>query len=702
MELSVFTSTEMHEIMDDMCTKGWCIHQVKYLSQVFEYDDETMRYLANLPRSSQRPESHEKCRSELSCVAYNVDLNNYETRHHISCDGSNCEDVAVPYDNLVRLIRDGCVPLVTLHKSDQSRFSIKVHKRQKRTSYTAISHVWADGLGNPHNNSLPSCQLEKLIETETHFWMDTLCIPVRPEDADLRQKSINSMASIYAGARTTLVLDYELMQTSPDTPDCLARIICSVWMRRSWTLQEALLPPECKIQLGDERCIIFATNNLWFGDSPMMWSDTKEAVKLIVDGQTLSPNNLSPRVWSQLQSYLCRQFMSSRGVMKWKNSLYRFKESHRLNNVKHRFEQILGSGSLFFVPRAKEDEPNFPTSDVLEKTESVYSEVYAHTFVCLWNTLVGRSTSIPEDQLFILANTLDMQSEGLINLNSEEQLQTIILSLPSIPLFLFFWQGPKQNSAETPLNHWIPMRIDRPIIKHGPTLRFMSLIDGREGHFMMLEPYPYTRCILLSHTQQLRDNESIHLRTDEGLYTLCIEKHFTDAEELCIVVNWIERANTPGLEAAMFRVLSRRSQKIYLGYHCAVTIEDETLSPIKGRITLQAAFADPATEIVVEYNKPNIPTLRPHGIELPPLITLVWRAMPSFVFSWTFASALYLFIRIVELNWWQRCFFVLVDIWFVLSPIYALPLNVQCAEYLSHIEKRRWRYVESFLPSPRS
>ena len=125
-----------------------------------------MHYLVGLPMSSQRPESHERCRSESSCVAYNVDLNNYETRHHLSCDRNNCEDVTVPYDNLVQLIRNGSVPLVTLHRSDHSHLSIKVHKRRKSTSYTAISHVWADGLGNPHNNSLPSYQLQYLIETE--------------------------------------------------------------------------------------------------------------------------------------------------------------------------------------------------------------------------------------------------------------------------------------------------------------------------------------------------------------------------------------------------------------------------------------------------------------------------------------------------------------------------------------------------------
>jgi hypothetical protein len=76
------------------------------------------------------------------------------------------------------------------------------------TPYVAISHVWADGLGNPASNGLPRCQLDKLFAllgdlinpstfasirfkksstiqralwnrtSRRYFWMDTFCIPV--------------------------------------------------------------------------------------------------------------------------------------------------------------------------------------------------------------------------------------------------------------------------------------------------------------------------------------------------------------------------------------------------------------------------------------------------------------------------------------------------------------------------------------------
>ena len=159
-------STYMQSLADYMSNDGWCIHQANYLAQSF--DEQTMYYFATFPRSSRRPENHEKCRSQPNCVAYNVDMDDYETRHQFSCDRDSCENVAVPYDRLVKIIRDGFVPLVTLHRSrlNASQLSIKVSKRRKNSHYTAISHVWADGLGNPKSNSLPSCQLKCLVATE--------------------------------------------------------------------------------------------------------------------------------------------------------------------------------------------------------------------------------------------------------------------------------------------------------------------------------------------------------------------------------------------------------------------------------------------------------------------------------------------------------------------------------------------------------
>lgn len=138
---------------------------------------------------------------------------------------------------------------------------------------------WSDGLGNPHVNSLPQCQVKEIdrlisamnldeqpggngeefcpptLETELsssslvqkepqqrqYFWMDTLCVPVRP--LELRKAAIKLMRVVYSKADKVLVLDADLMQSTVNTTyqALFTQVSISTWTRRLWTLQEAFL-----------------------------------------------------------------------------------------------------------------------------------------------------------------------------------------------------------------------------------------------------------------------------------------------------------------------------------------------------------------------------------------------------------------------------------------------------------------------------
>lgn len=134
--------------------------------------------------------------------------------------------------------------------------------------YVAFSHVWAHGLGNPDVNGLPRCQLSRLGQLATYvasrsmkqerglpvdpsppehqtiaFWIDTLCIPVGDEFAKSRRQGILRLTDVFRDAEAVLVLDKEVEHVSASVSYLKKelRVITYDWMRRVWTLQEALL-----------------------------------------------------------------------------------------------------------------------------------------------------------------------------------------------------------------------------------------------------------------------------------------------------------------------------------------------------------------------------------------------------------------------------------------------------------------------------
>lgn len=151
---------------------------------------------------------------------------------------------------------------------------MKVEVVESGAAFLAFSHVWAHGLGNPNVNGLPACQIRRLqdlanqftdrsppvaadvekmnLARPTHpalevenleFWLDTLCIPVGDNYAEIRKLAILDLAKVFSGASKVLVLDAEVEEVSLASHplEKEMRLITSDWMRRVWTLQEALL-----------------------------------------------------------------------------------------------------------------------------------------------------------------------------------------------------------------------------------------------------------------------------------------------------------------------------------------------------------------------------------------------------------------------------------------------------------------------------
>ncbi|KAI9777355.1 MAG: hypothetical protein M1839_008963 [Geoglossum umbratile] len=262
-------------VIDRLKMDGWCGSDIALLfggnvggdspSSILEL------YYASLLGPRKNRKDHLTCR-ESRCLGYQIDDESYQTRHLEGCIG--CLFIEVPLAELCSIIDGGYTPLITLTStSDSGSIQISLKPATPATpaikSYVAISHVYADGLGNRQSCALPHCQLnsirqrvDSLYTLDGHigsrdlaipFWMDTLCIPVQPSFKRQRNLAIARMAQIYEAADKVLVFSAELEYASREaTPEeVFMRITSNSWFRRLWTLQEGVLARRLYFQFGD-------------------------------------------------------------------------------------------------------------------------------------------------------------------------------------------------------------------------------------------------------------------------------------------------------------------------------------------------------------------------------------------------------------------------------------------------------------------
>jgi hypothetical protein len=102
---------------------------------------------------------------------------------------------------------------------------------------------WWDG--DNWGEALPALPKE---EVDVGFWMDTLCVP---REKELRRKAILKMRLIYEYAHRVLVFDAAIMTVPIDSDIATKyfRLYQSNYLRRLWTLQEAVLARSLFFQL---------------------------------------------------------------------------------------------------------------------------------------------------------------------------------------------------------------------------------------------------------------------------------------------------------------------------------------------------------------------------------------------------------------------------------------------------------------------
>ena len=127
-----------------MINHNWCPFRLHHTFASFPYN--TIYYLACLPKTGRRIADHTHCLEAKMCKGDSINDATFRCQHTSACDGT-CPARAPSMEKVKSFLNEGGIPLITCSRVSPDRLALDVVKATNGVKYTAISHVWADGLG---------------------------------------------------------------------------------------------------------------------------------------------------------------------------------------------------------------------------------------------------------------------------------------------------------------------------------------------------------------------------------------------------------------------------------------------------------------------------------------------------------------------------------------------------------------------------
>jgi len=248
-------------IINHMRSSGWCPSKIARLRS--DRTHISLLYYYYQVAVSQKTTDHSAC-TEGGCLVLKIDPSVYSTAHTDNSCG--CPELNLEVREIGRVLGSDKLPLIeVLPSADSASAEIRLREDDGHTGFVAISHVWADGLGNVKNNSLPACSLQDISRMVNQlprcssqqsesvpFWIDTICVPVEP--AAMKKLALDKLRYPYMRAGHVLVLDNYLRTVKAadcDALELVAHLMCCNWVSRLWTLQEGRLARRVWFQFKD-------------------------------------------------------------------------------------------------------------------------------------------------------------------------------------------------------------------------------------------------------------------------------------------------------------------------------------------------------------------------------------------------------------------------------------------------------------------
>ena len=278
-------------IREQLTRKCWCQSEVQRMGQIF--CSLTMYHVGASGRKKSTRD-HSNCHRDQCKALQQADTKDYRPRHAI--ENCQCPLVGPNQEQIMELIRKGEVPLVSYSDTQGLQIGSFRQGESHQHPYIAISHVWADGLGNPNANAMHQCQfvlmqkrvrmvaeqlhgLDAHLQSSMYFWIDTICVPA--ENVPEKGMAIASMETIYKEAAAVLVIDseLELIHESSSPAYIAAMIGSSIWLTRLWTIQEAAFAKQLYFQLSSRaitetelRQVVVEAGFGMDGEKPLRWN----------------------------------------------------------------------------------------------------------------------------------------------------------------------------------------------------------------------------------------------------------------------------------------------------------------------------------------------------------------------------------------------------------------------------------------------
>ena len=417
--------------------------------------------------------------------------------------------------------------------------AFKGHVSNGLIHYTAISHVWSDGLGNRENNGIRRCQLDRIarilknlkerkdryahpgakytkksilgggMKNHVYFWLDTLCIPVKvPADSitvpEAKNLAIRHTTPIFEAADEVLVIDAELQQLALRSHDdevmttdetmrneeyITARILGCKWWQRAWTYSESALARNCHFLVAGETTIELGE----LVSEELMHTDKHKA-------------EVRKSMYKMLRKRMIREHLRSsdepEGTMAPINA---FSTSARWES-KPLFDPPL---KLHLAGPLNENRKQTARAGMGKLEESLFLKTRAAQFCDAWNNLLDRSATKPGDPIIILANILDLNAATIARIKSpEERLPAVIRSSRELPLGLLFNMHVCGQICRTPADLWIPSEITGSPVS-GSAVMVRDEYYGHKGPRIELEARHKSLLVLIAKPKILLDTRNV-------------------------------------------------------------------------------------------------------------------------------------------------------------------------------------------------